>query len=158
MSKVLYPGSFDPVHNGHIEIISTASRLFDDVIVAAMLNPGKANPLFTDDERTEMIKEGTSHLGNVSVVMFGGLVIDIAAELEIDLIVKGLRGVADFEAELQMAQMNRSMTGIETLFIPSTSEDSYIASKYIREISKFGGNVSHLVPAGVDRRLQERQP
>ncbi|MFT5530254.1 MAG: pantetheine-phosphate adenylyltransferase [Candidatus Poriferisodalaceae bacterium] len=156
MSTVLYPGSFDPVHNGHVEIIGTASRLFDTVVVAVMLNPGKVHPLFTDDERADMIKEAVVHLPNVEVTMFGGLVVDIATELKIDLIVKGLRGVSDFEGELQMAQMNRSVTGIETLFIPSTSEDSFIASKYIREISKFGGKVSHLVPEGVARRLAER--
>lgn len=153
MIKVLYPGSFDPIHNGHMEIISTAARLFDEVVVAAMRNPQKGAPLFDDEERHAMIEECVADLDNVGVTMFGGLVVDLAADLEVDMIVKGLRGVTDFESELQMAQMNRSVTGIDTLFVPSTSEDSYIASKYIRDITRFRGDVTHLVPAPVAKRL-----
>ena len=156
MVKVLYPGSFDPVHNGHIEICVAASRLFDDVVVAAMRNPQKANPFFTDAERVSMLAESTAHLGNVTVIEFGELVVDLAKRLEIDFIVKGLRGVTDFEAELQMAQMNQSVAGVDTLFIPSGGENSFIASKYIRDITRFGGDCSHLVPKPVAKQLAEK--
>lgn len=156
MLKVLYPGSFDPVHNGHVEIITTASHLFEEVVVAAMRNPGKSTPLFSDDERAEMIRASVAHLPNVSVTIFGGLVVDLATELEANLIVKGLRSVTDFEAELQMAQMNRSVSGVETVFLPSTSSEGFIASKYIREINRFGGDIDHLVPAPVAKALSSR--
>ena len=156
MSKVLYPGSFDPVHNGHVEIISTASRLFDHVVVAAMSNPQKGKPLFDLDEREAMLNEATEHLENVEVVMFSKLVVDLAKDVGADFIIKGLRGVTDFESELQMAQMNRSVSDIITVFIPSTSADSYIASKYIRDISRFGRDVTHMVPPVVARKLKER--
>jgi pantetheine-phosphate adenylyltransferase len=156
MSRVLYPGSFDPLHNGHVEMISTASRLFDEVIVAAMRNPQKGEPLFTLEEREEMITESVAHLPNVKVCMFSSLVVDLAKELGADFIVKGLRGVSDFENELQMAQMNRAVSDVVTVFIPSTSQDSYIASKYIREITRFGGDVTSMVPDPVARLLKSR--
>ena len=158
MVKALYPGSFDPVHNGHIDIISTASRLFDEVVVAAMRNPSKSTPFFSDSERVAMLEASTAHLGNVSVVEFGELVIDLAARLEVDLIVKGLRGVADFDSEMQMAQMNRSVGGVDTMFLPAKSGDDFIASKYIREITRFGGDCSHLVPEPVAKLLLEKRP
>jgi pantetheine-phosphate adenylyltransferase len=156
MSKVLYPGSFDPLHNGHIDIITVASDLFGEVVVAAMHNPHKPAPLFDGPERVEMITDATAHLGNVTVVMFSSLVVQLVEELGIDMIVKGLRGVADFESELQMAQMNRSVSGVHTVFLPATSADAYIASKYIRDIARYGGEVSHLMPEPVARRLKER--
>lgn len=156
MAKVLYPGSFDPLHNGHLEIITSASGLFDHVVVAAMFNPQKGSPLFDGHERVAMIEESVAHLDNVSVVSFSSLVVQLAADVGADMILKGLRGVSDFESELQMAQMNRSVTGIQTIFLPSTSEDSYIASKYIRDIARFGGDVSHMIPAPVARRLNEK--
>tara|TARA_B100000959_G_scaffold282980_1_gene350720 strand:+ start:5068 stop:5547 length:480 start_codon:yes stop_codon:yes gene_type:complete len=156
--KVLYPGSFDPVHNGHIEICTTASRLFDHVVVAAMRNPQKSDPFFTDDERFEMLTEACTHLENVEVVEFGELVVDLADRLDVDFIIKGLRGAADFESELQMAQMNKSVSGVETLFLPSTSESAFIASKYIRDITRFGTDCSHLVPEAVALRLRTKMP
>jgi pantetheine-phosphate adenylyltransferase len=156
MAKVLYPGSFDPVHNGHIEIISTASRLFEEVVVAAMRNPQKGKTLFTLEEREAMLIESTEHLPNVSVVMFSSLVVDLAKELGADFIIKGLRGVTDFESELQMAQMNRAVSEVVTVFIPSTSADSYIASKYIRDITRFGGDVTQMVPDAVARAMKEQ--
>ena len=156
MVKVLYPGSFDPVHNGHVEICTTARRLFDHVVVAAMRNPQKSNLFFTDEERFEMLTETCAHLENVEVVQFGELVVDLATQLDVDFIVKGLRGAADFESELQMAQMNKSVSGVETLFLPSTSESAFIASKYIRDITRFGTDCSHLVPEAVARRLREK--
>lgn len=156
MARVLYPGSFDPVHNGHIEIIETASRLFDEVIVAAMRNPQKGEPLFTLEERQLMLEECIAHLDNVSVTLFSSLVVDLAHEMEADFIVKGLRAVSDFESELQMAQMNHEISGVDTLFIPSASKHSFLASKLIREIARFGGNVSSMVPRPVSKRLEEK--
>ena len=153
MVKVLYPGSFDPVHNGHMEICATASRLFDRVVVAAMRNPQKSSPFFTDEERVEMLAEACQHLGNVEVVQFGELVVDLARRLEVDFIIKGLRGSADFESELQMAQMNKSVSAVETLFLPSTSENAFIASKYIRDITRFGTDCSQIGRASCRERV-----
>ena len=155
-SKVLYPGSFDPLHNGHVEIITAASDLFSEVVVAAMHNPQKPAPLFDGPERVEMISEATAHLGNVTVVMFSSLVVQLVEELGVDMIVKGLRGVGDFESELQMAQMNQAVSGVRTIFLPATSADAYLASKYIRDIARFGGEVAHMMPEPVARRLKEK--
>ena len=149
-------GTFDPIHNGHLEIIATASRLFDEVVVAAMRNPQKGEPLFTLDERREMLHESVAHLPNVRVTMFASLVVDLARDEGADFIVKGLRAVSDFESELQMAQMNHKVAGVDTLFIPSTSGNSFLASKLLREITRFGGDVTTMVPPPVARRLQEK--
>jgi pantetheine-phosphate adenylyltransferase len=156
LSRVLYPGSFDPIHNGHLEIVETAARLFDEVIVAAMRNPQKGEPLFSLDEREQMLEEAFGHLPHVRVTMFSSLVVDLATELETDFIVKGLRAVSDFESELQMAQMNHKISGVDTLFIPSASDHSFLASKLIREIARFGGDVSAMVPPAVAKRLEEK--
>jgi len=156
VTVVLYPGSFDPIHNGHLEIVETASRLFDRVVVAAMRNPQKGEPLFSLEERQAIIVESLEHLDNVEVTMFSSLVVDLAQEVGAHFIVKGLRAVSDFESELQMAQMNRSISGVDTLFIPSASRNSFLASKLIREIARFGGDVDTMVPPPVSRRLKER--
>ncbi len=156
MTTVLYPGSFDPVHNGHVEIVETAAGLFDKVIVAAMRNPSKGEPLLRLEEREAVLKETFAHLDNVTITMFSSLVVDLAQELEADFIVKGLRAVSDFESELQMAQMNKAISGVQTLFIPSASSRSFLASRLIREISRFGGNVSSMIPEPAQRVLREK--
>ncbi len=156
MTTVLYPGSFDPIHNGHVEIVETAAKLFDRVVVAAMRNPQKGEPLFSLQERQELIEKSLAHLGNVEVTMFSTLVVDLARDVGANFIVKGLRAVSDFESELQMAQMNRSISGLDTLFIPSASKSSFLASKLIREVARFGGDVRPMVPAPVADCLQER--
>ncbi|CAN5576196.1 pantetheine-phosphate adenylyltransferase [soil metagenome] len=156
MTVVLYPGSFDPVHNGHIELIETASRLFDEVVVAAIRNTQKGQGLFDLDERRGMLEESVAHLGNVRITQFSSLVVDLAREVGADFIVKGLRAVSDFESELQQAQMNHAVSGIDTVFIPSATSSSFIASKWIRDFARFGGDVSSMVPPSVAKRLLER--
>ncbi len=158
LATVLYPGSFDPIHNGHMEIIETASRLFDRVVVAAMRNPQKGQPLFELEERRSMIQESVAHLPNVEITMFSSLVVQLARDVGADFIIKGLRAVSDFENELQMAQMNHKISGVDTLFVPSLSENSFLASRLIREIFKYGGDVSNMVPDPVAKRLQEKHP
>ncbi len=158
MTVVLYPGSFDPVHNGHIELIEVASKLYDRVIVAAMRNPQKGEPLFSLEERENMLTESVSHLPNVEITSFSTLVVDLAREVEADFIVKGLRVVSDFESELMQAQMNLAVSGVHTTFIPSATAHSFLASKLIREIARFGGDVSTMVPPSVAKRLAERYP
>jgi pantetheine-phosphate adenylyltransferase len=156
VTTVLYPGSFDPIHNGHVEIVETAAKLFDRVVVAAVRNPQKGEPLFSLEDRQNLIREATAHLGNVEVTMFSALVVDLAREVEANFIVKGLRAVSDFESELQMAQMNRRISGVDTLFIPTTSGNSFLASRLIREVARFGGNIESMVPVCVATLLKER--
>lgn len=155
-TTVLIPGSFDPIHKGHLEIIERASGLFDEVVVAAMRNPQKAEALFSLEERQEMIEESTAHLANVRVVAMQTLVVDVAREVGATAIVKGLRAVSDFESEMQMAQMNETLSGIETLFVMTGPTYSFVGSRLIREVVRFGGDVSALVPEPVTRRLKER--
>lgn len=155
LTTVLYPGSFDPLHNGHLELIETAADLFDSVVVAAMRNPQKGQPLFELQERLDMITESLAHRPEVSVVVFSSLVVDLAREVGADFIVKGLRAVSDFEGEMQMAQMNRAVSGVHTLFLPTASEHSFLASKFIRDIARFGGDVSAMVPPPVAKRLKD---
>ena len=160
MRTALIPGSFDPFHNGHLEVVETASRLFDSVIVAAIRNPQKTTHLFDLDERREMIAESVAHLDNVKIEFFASLVVDVARHLGADVLVKGLRVSTDFEYELQQAQMNRAISGIETVFFPCASDSSFIASSLIREIARFGGSnrMSGMVPDPVFRRLVEKFP
>lgn len=155
MTRVLYPGSFDPFHNGHRELVEAAAYLFDEVVVAAIRNPGK-DSLFTLHEREEIIEEAVAHLKNVSVMHFSKLVVDVAKEINANFIIKGLRGTTDFDSEMTQAQVNLSVSGVHTLFIPSASANSFIASKYVREIARFGGDVSTMVSLGVVERLKEK--
>ena len=160
MKTALFPGSFDPFHNGHLEIVEAAAKLFDHVVVAPMRNLQKADSLFTVDERKQMIADSVSHLPNVSVHSLSTLVVDLAREIGADVIVKGLRVASDAEAELQQAQMNKSVAGIETLFIPCSSEYSFLASKWIKDFAHFGGadRVGSTVPDPVLSKLKEKYP
>ena len=156
MTRVLYPGSFDPIHNGHLELVEVAASLFDSVVVATIGNPQKTSGLFALDERLEMIRDSVAHLANVEAVAWSSLVVDLAKEVEADFLVKGLRAVSDFESELQQSQMNLAISGVHTLFIPSATEHSFVASKWIREISRFGGDITSMVPPPVAARLADK--
>jgi len=153
--RAVCPGSFDPVTNGHLDIIVRAARLFDEVTVALGANPRKAG-LFTVDERVEMLREVTKDVAEVRVDTFDGLLVDFCRERGIQAIVKGLRAVGDFDYELQMAQMNLRLAGIETVFVPTSPEYSFLASSLVKEVATYGGDVSGLVPEHVLRRLTER--
>ncbi len=156
MTTVLYPGSFDPVHNGHVEIIDVAAGLFDKVVVAALRNPQKGEPMFDLAERSSMLHESVAHLPNVDVVGFSKLVVEVAIDVDADFIIKGLRAVSDFESEMHQAHMNLAISGVHSVFIPSATTHSFVASKLIREIARFGGDVTSMVPAPVAKRLAER--
>ncbi len=155
MRRVVCPGSFDPVTNGHIDIFERASRLFDEVLVAVGTNVSK-NRLFTSDERMEMLREACEALPNVKVTGFTGLLTTFCEENDVVAIAKGLRAVSDFDYELQMAQMNASLAPVETVFIPTSPEYSFLASSLVKEVATFGGDVSGLVPGFVLERLTQR--
>ena len=154
----LCPGTFDPVANGHLDIIGRASETFESVIVGALENPSK-QPMFTLEERVAMLKEACSGMPNVTVVSFRGLLVDFAKSQGDAAIVKGLRAVSDYEYEIQMAQMNHRLAGVETLFMPTSPNWSFLSSSLVKEVAQLGGNVSGLVPehvrAALDDRLEE---
>ena len=156
MATALCPGSFDPVTLGHLDIIERTARHFDHVIVAVIRNPQKAQSLFTLEERQEMLHEVIGHLTNVRIEFFKGLLVDFAKERGAEAIVKGLRAVSDFDYELQMAQMNQKLSGIDTFFISTTPQHSFLSSSLVREVAKFGGDVSSMVPPVVSERLAQR--
>jgi pantetheine-phosphate adenylyltransferase len=155
LRRVVCPGSFDPVTNGHLDIISRAAQLYDEVVVAVVRNPNKTS-LFTAAERVELIRDATKQLGNVRVDRFEGLIVDFCRDNDISAIVKGLRAVSDFDYEMQMAQMNYSQAGVETLFMTTNPEYAFLSSSLVREFAKFGGDVSGLVPPTVLDRLTSR--
>lgn len=155
MRRVVCPGSFDPVTNGHLDIISRASRLYDEVVMAVLINIEKQS-LFTIDERIDMLVAVTREYGNVRVEKFHGLLVDFCRQQEIPAIVKGLRAVSDFDYELQQAQLNYRMAGVETLFMATNPEYSFLSSSRLKEIARYGGDISGLVPDLVEKRLIER--
>jgi pantetheine-phosphate adenylyltransferase len=155
MTKVVCPGSFDPVTNGHLDIIGRASRLFDEVVVAVLVNVSKRG-LFTIDERLALLDRATAQFPNVSTASFQGLLVNFCSDNGVAAIVKGLRAVTDFDYELQMAQMNSSLTEVDTLFIPTTPEYSFLASSLVKEVAKGGGDVSRLVPDFVLAELKAK--
>jgi pantetheine-phosphate adenylyltransferase len=152
---VVCPGSFDPVTNGHLDIIGRSSRLYDEVVVAVLINVEKKS-LFTVDERIDILQTVTKEYGNVRVEKFHGLLVDFCRQQHIPAIVKGIRVVSDFDYELQMAQLNYRMSGVETLFMPTNPEYSFLSSSRVKEIARYGGNVAGLVPDLVHQLLVER--
>ena len=154
--KALYPGTFDPPTNGHIDLIQRGSKLFEHLTVAILKNPVK-NPLFTVEERVEMLKESTAALGNVSVDTFDGLMVDFARQLGATAVLRGIRAISDYEHEFQMALMNRRMAPeIETVFLQPAGRYSFVSSRMLKEVFSFGGDVSGLVPPNVLKRLRGR--
>lgn len=145
MSGALCPGSFDPVHNGHLDVIERAAALFDEVLVTVVVNPNKAG-MFTVDERLELISAATTHLSGVRVASWQGLLVDFAAQQSISAIVKGLRGSADFEYEMQMAHMNKRLTGVDTVFLATDPATAYLSSSLIKEVARLGGSVDGMLP------------
>ncbi|MEV1011618.1 pantetheine-phosphate adenylyltransferase [Streptomyces sp. NPDC049881] len=155
MRRAVCPGSFDPVTNGHLDIVDRASRLYDVVHVAVMVNKSKQG-LFTVEERIALIEECTTEYGNVVVESHHGLLVDYCKQRDIPAIVKGLRAVSDFDYELQMAQMNNGLSGVETLFIPTNPVYSFLSSSLVKEVATWGGDVSHLVPGPVLRAVRAK--
>jgi pantetheine-phosphate adenylyltransferase len=155
MRRAVCPGSFDPVTNGHLDIIGRTSRLYDEVIVAVLVNESK-HGLFTIEERLEMLREVVKPYGNVRIESFHGLLVDFCRAQQASVVVKGLRAVSDFDYELQMAQMNVGLAGVETLFMPTNPQFSFLASSLVKDVAKWGGDVTPHVPDVVARRLADR--
>ncbi|WBB81969.1 pantetheine-phosphate adenylyltransferase [Micromonospora sp. WMMD882] len=155
MRRAVCPGSFDPVTNGHLDIIGRASRLFDEVIVGVLINQSKSG-LFTVDERLAMLREVTGSYDNVRVESFQGLLVDFCRQQQASVLVKGLRAVSDFDYELQMAQMNIGLAGVETLFMPTNPLYSFLSSSLVKDVAKWGGDVSPHVPDLVREQLRVR--
>ena len=155
--RAVYPGTFDPVTNGHIDLIQRSAALFDAVVIAVLKNTEKT-PLFTLEERVEMLAAAAKNLRNVTVTAFGGLLVDFAEEIDAQVIVRGIRAVSDYEYELQMALMNRRLSSkVETVFLMPAETYSYLSSHLVKEISLLGGSVQGLVPPEVEERLVRRQ-
>lgn len=152
----LYPGSFDPVHNGHVAVIELASPLFAELIIGVGHNPAKPSGMFTPEERVSMIEASVAHLANVRVALFSGLVTAAADSLGAHCLVKGLRGGSDLDAEMQQAHMNRTTGGVPTVFLPAVGASALVASSYVRQIAAMGGDVTETVPPAVLARLQEK--
>ena len=156
MLKAIYPGSFDPVTNGHLDIIKRSAKFVDQLIVGVLNNNAK-NPLFSVEERVKMLKEVTKDIGNVEIVPFDGLLIDFARQQEAKLVIRGLRAITDFEYELQMSQTNHKLgPDVETMFLTTSIEYSYLSSTTVKEIATFGGDISQFVPEAVAVELQKK--
>lgn len=155
MRRAVCPGSYDPPTNGHLDILERAAGLFDEVTVAVLINKNKKG-LFTVEERLSLLTEAVSHLPNVRIDSWHGLLVDYCRQHDIQAIVKGLRAVSDFDYELQMAQMNNGLSGVETLFVPTNPTYSFLSSSLVKEVATWGGDVSHLVPPTVLEALGRR--
>jgi pantetheine-phosphate adenylyltransferase len=155
MTRAVCPGSFDPVTNGHLDILRRAAGLFDELVVATGTNPSKSR-LFDPEERLQMLREVCADLSNVTVMGFSGLIVDFCRDIGAQAIVKGLRGGNDYEYELPMAQMNAHLTGVETVFVPTNAALGYVSSSLVKEVASLGGDVSALVPGSVHARLTAR--
>ncbi|WP_027343856.1 pantetheine-phosphate adenylyltransferase [Hamadaea tsunoensis] len=155
MRRAVCPGSFDPVTNGHLDIIVRSARLFDEVIVGVLINSAKEG-LFTVEERISMLREATTGVDNVRIESFHGLLVDFCRAQGAQVLVKGLRAVSDFDYELQMAQMNVGLSGVETLFMPTNPLYSFIASSLVKQVARLGGDVSQYVPKVVEERLEAK--
>ena len=157
MAKALCPGSFDPPTNGHIDVIERAARWFDHVVVAVIANPSK-QPLFSLDERKGLLRDALGHVDNVEVESFDGLLVDFATDRGLNVIVKGLRAVSDFEYELQMAQMNAALSPeLDTMFVTAKPSWAFLSSSLVKQVARYGGNIEGLVPPGVAAALAERR-
>jgi pantetheine-phosphate adenylyltransferase len=157
MVRAVYPGSFDPLHNGHVDVIRRAARLFDHLTVTVAYNPLKDDGLFTIDERVAIVRETVAGMANVEVATFQGLLVEFMRSARANVIVKGLRAISDFEYELQMAHLNRQMNpAVETLFVMTATRWSYVSSTRVREIAKLGADVAKLVPPATLRRVRAR--
>ena len=156
MLRAIYPGSFDPVTNGHIDIIKRAAAISDELIVGVLQNKAKT-PLFSVEERVIILREVTKNLKNVKIMTFEGLLIDFAAQMDAKVIVRGLRAITDFEYELQMSQTNRKLNAdIETLFLTTSLEYSFLSSTTVKEVASFGGDISQFVPEFVAEQITEK--
>lgn len=156
MKIAIYPGSFDPVTLGHLDIIERAAKIVDVLVVAVLMN-GSKSPLFTVTERVDMLREVTKHIGNVKVMSFSGLLVDFAKEINASIIIRGLRAITDFEYELQMAQTNHILNDkIDTVFLTSNLEYSYLSSSTVKEVASFGGDISKFVPEYVIDRIYKK--
>ena len=153
--KILYPGTFDPLTNGHIDLIERAQKIFGNLVVAVLENTSK-KPTFNLHKRILQIKNSLSHLPNVEVISYSGLTVDCAKELKANLILRGLRAMSDFEYELQIAHTNKSLNNdIETIFLSTNTNYSFLSSSLVKEVAKFGGEINHMVPPSVERDLKE---
>jgi len=155
MRRAVCPGSFDPITYGHLDIIERAAARFDEVVVAVLVNRVK-DSLFTVEERMEMISETTSHLKNIRVDSWSGLLVDYCKKNEIESIVKGLRAVTDFDYELQMAQINLQAAGVETMFMATAPAHSFLSSSFVKELAHYGGDITTMVPPNVKEKLSRR--
>ena len=155
MRRAVCPGSYDPPTNGHLDILERAAGVFDEVVVAVLINKNKRG-LFSVDERMELLADAVSHVPNVRIDSWHGLLVDYCRQHDIKAIVKGLRAISDFDYELQMAQMNHGLAGVETLFMTTNPLYSFLSSSLVKEVATYGGDVSHLLPETVHTRLVER--